>query len=129
MGSVRPELVCEVAYDYLQGNRFRHASTFLRWRDDKKPEDCRFDQLEPDAQRYGVRMPTLPDPTSANHTLPSGPTAMPSGWAFSWGWETRGSRPSRGSSLPIALPFSSENHTVPSRATAMPADRRRRWGS
>ena len=43
--SVRPELVCEVAYDYLQGNRFRHASTFLRWRDDKKPEDCRFDQL------------------------------------------------------------------------------------
>jgi ATP-dependent DNA ligase len=44
--SVRPELVCEVAYDYLQGPRFRHASTFLRWRDDKKPEDCRFDQLE-----------------------------------------------------------------------------------
>jgi ATP-dependent DNA ligase len=43
--SVRPDLVCEVAYDYLQGNRFRHASTFLRWRDDKKPEDCRFDQL------------------------------------------------------------------------------------
>jgi ATP-dependent DNA ligase len=45
--SVRPELVCEVAYDYLQGNRFRHASTFLRWREDKRPEDCRFDQLGP----------------------------------------------------------------------------------
>jgi ATP-dependent DNA ligase len=42
---VRPELVCEVSYDFLQGDRFRHASTFIRWRDDKKPEECLFDQL------------------------------------------------------------------------------------
>ena len=42
---VRPELVCEVSYDFLQGERFRHASTFVRWRDDKKPEECLFDQL------------------------------------------------------------------------------------
>ena len=43
---VRVERVCEVKYDHLQGNRFRHAATFLRWRPDKPPEDCRYDQLE-----------------------------------------------------------------------------------
>jgi ATP-dependent DNA ligase len=45
--SLRPELVCEVRYDYLQGPRFRHASTFLRWRADRTPESCRYSQLEP----------------------------------------------------------------------------------
>ncbi|HEX6548874.1 MAG TPA: ATP-dependent DNA ligase [Candidatus Dormibacteraeota bacterium] len=45
--SVRPELVCEVAYEKLQsGERFRHAARFLRWRPDKPPKDCRFDQIE-----------------------------------------------------------------------------------
>ncbi len=43
---LRPERVCEVAYDHLQGDRFRHATTFLRWRPDKPPEACRYDQLE-----------------------------------------------------------------------------------
>jgi ATP-dependent DNA ligase len=43
---LRPERVCEVKYDHLQGDRFRHATTFLRWRDDKPPQDCRYDQLE-----------------------------------------------------------------------------------
>ena len=43
---LRPERVCEVRYDHLQGDRFRHATTFLRWRDDKPPSDCRYDQLE-----------------------------------------------------------------------------------
>ena len=43
---VRPELVCEVAFDHLQGDRFRHASTFRRWRTDRTPADCRYDQLE-----------------------------------------------------------------------------------
>jgi ATP-dependent DNA ligase len=38
--------VCEVKYDHLQGDRFRHAATFLRWRLDKEPDDCRYDQLE-----------------------------------------------------------------------------------
>ncbi len=42
---LRPELVCEVRYDKLQGDRFRHAATFIRWRDDKRPEECTFDQL------------------------------------------------------------------------------------
>jgi ATP-dependent DNA ligase len=43
---LRIERVCEVKYDHLQGDRFRHAAIFLRWRPDKKPADCRYDQLE-----------------------------------------------------------------------------------
>jgi ATP-dependent DNA ligase len=43
---LRVERVCEVKYDHLQGDRFRHAATFLRWRPDKEPRDCRYDQLE-----------------------------------------------------------------------------------
>ena len=43
---LRIERVCEVKYDHLQGDRFRHASTFIRWRPDRRPEDCRYDQLE-----------------------------------------------------------------------------------
>ena len=43
---LRPERVCEVKYDHLQGDRFRHATTFVRWRVDKRPADCRYDQLE-----------------------------------------------------------------------------------
>lgn len=43
---VRPELVCEVSFDYLQGQRFRHAATFQRWRPDKPPRACTFDQFE-----------------------------------------------------------------------------------
>jgi ATP-dependent DNA ligase len=42
---VRPELVCEVAFDHLQGDRFRHGATFRRWRTDRSPADCRYDQL------------------------------------------------------------------------------------
>lgn len=43
---LRPELVCEVAYDHLQGDRFRHATTFKRWRVDRDPRTCTYDQLE-----------------------------------------------------------------------------------
>jgi ATP-dependent DNA ligase len=43
---LRIERVCEVKYDHLQGDRFRHAAVFLRWRPDKPPSDCRYDQLE-----------------------------------------------------------------------------------
>lgn len=43
---LRIERVCEVKYDHMQGDRFRHAAQFLRWRPDKLPEDCRYDQLE-----------------------------------------------------------------------------------
>ena len=44
--ALRPERVVEVAYDHMQGSRFRHAAKFVRWRPDKPPEDCRYDQLE-----------------------------------------------------------------------------------
>jgi len=43
---LRIERVCEVKYDHLQGDRFRHAAIFIRWRPDKSPRDCRYDQLE-----------------------------------------------------------------------------------
>jgi ATP-dependent DNA ligase len=43
---LRIERVCEVKYDHMQGDRFRHAAFFLRWRPDKLPQDCRYDQLE-----------------------------------------------------------------------------------
>lgn len=42
-----PSLVCEVAYDHFQGWRFRHGTTFVRWRADKDAKDCTFDQLTP----------------------------------------------------------------------------------
>jgi ATP-dependent DNA ligase len=45
--SVQPRLVCEVSFDHLQGRRFRHASRFLRWREDKAPGDCTYEQLSP----------------------------------------------------------------------------------
>ncbi len=47
--SVRPELVCEVAFDRVMNGRFRHGVGFVRWRPDKNPRDCTFDQLEADA--------------------------------------------------------------------------------
>lgn len=43
---VRPEKVCEVAYDQMEGRRFRHAVKFLRWRPDRDPESCTFAQLD-----------------------------------------------------------------------------------
>jgi ATP-dependent DNA ligase len=43
---LRPELVVEVAYEHMQGDRFRHMSQFRRWRTDKKPSDCTYAQLE-----------------------------------------------------------------------------------
>jgi ATP-dependent DNA ligase len=43
---LRPELVVEVAYEHMQGNRFRHLAQFRRWRADKKPGDCTYAQLE-----------------------------------------------------------------------------------
>ena len=45
--AVKPIKVCEVRYDYLQGVRFRHGTTFLRWREDRSPASCLFSQLEP----------------------------------------------------------------------------------
>ncbi len=43
---LRPELVIEVAYEHMQGNRFRHMAQFRRWRTDKDPHECTYAQLE-----------------------------------------------------------------------------------
>jgi ATP-dependent DNA ligase len=43
---LRPELVAEVAYEHMQGSRFRHMAHFRRWRPEKKPRDCTYAQLE-----------------------------------------------------------------------------------
>lgn len=43
---LRAELVVEVGYDHMQGDRFRHTAQFRRWRNDKNPADCTYDQLE-----------------------------------------------------------------------------------
>src|SRR5207237_10563238 len=45
--AVQPELVCEVRYDKVQGNRFRHGTRFLRFRDDKDPKDCTWREVRP----------------------------------------------------------------------------------
>jgi ATP-dependent DNA ligase len=47
---LRPELVAEVRYDHVTGGRFRHGTKFLRWRPDKAPGQCRFDQLRREAR-------------------------------------------------------------------------------
>jgi ATP-dependent DNA ligase len=43
---LRPERVIEVRYDYMEGSRFRHTTQFVRWRDDRDPRSCTFEQLE-----------------------------------------------------------------------------------
>jgi ATP-dependent DNA ligase len=43
---LRPELVCEVGYDHMQGDRFRHTTQFRRWRPDREPDSCDYAQLD-----------------------------------------------------------------------------------
>ena len=43
---LRPETVCEVSYDHLQGDRFRHATSLVRWRPDREPSSCTYAQLD-----------------------------------------------------------------------------------
>ncbi|MDQ6774144.1 MAG: ATP-dependent DNA ligase [Candidatus Dormibacteraeota bacterium] len=58
---LRPELVCEVAYDHMEGNRFRHVAHFQRWRPDRVPASCTYDQLD-EPVRYDLTE-LLPPPT------------------------------------------------------------------
>jgi ATP-dependent DNA ligase len=56
---LKPKLVCEVRYDYFSGGRFRHGTKFLRWRPEKLPKQCTFDQVrgpavEPDLVALGL---------------------------------------------------------------------------
>jgi ATP-dependent DNA ligase len=48
---VRPELVCEVRFDKLEGNRFRHGTRFIRFRPDKDPRECTWEQVRPKRKR------------------------------------------------------------------------------
>ncbi len=61
---IRPELVVEVRYDKVQGNRFRHGTKLIRWRDDKDPADCTWRELRPahEAGAAGVGVALLLDP-------------------------------------------------------------------
>lgn len=47
---LRPKLVVEVRYDHITGDRFRHGTKLIRWRPDKSPKQCTFEQLQPPAR-------------------------------------------------------------------------------
>jgi ATP-dependent DNA ligase len=49
-----PKLVCEVRYDHFSGGRFRHGTKFLRWRPEKKPKGCTYEQLETKTKGKGL---------------------------------------------------------------------------
>ncbi|MHA7133074.1 ATP-dependent DNA ligase [Oerskovia turbata] len=58
---LRPERVLEVAYDHMEGERFRHTVQFRRWRDDREPGSCSYDQLEePVSYRLDELLPGAP---------------------------------------------------------------------
>jgi ATP-dependent DNA ligase len=63
---LRPELVAEVRYDQITANRFRHGTRLIRFRPDKAPEQCRFDQLEREAKPGKLVEETL------NRSMPHG---------------------------------------------------------
>jgi ATP-dependent DNA ligase len=50
---LRPELVAEVRFDHVSGERFRHGTKFIRWRPDKAPRQCSFDQIAPPSADVG----------------------------------------------------------------------------
>jgi len=56
---VRPELVVEVRYDKVQGNRFRHGTKLIRWRDDKEPHACTWRELRPPRDPNAATVETL----------------------------------------------------------------------
>jgi len=58
---LKPTLVCEVQYDHFSGSRFRHGTKFLRWRPEKAPQQCRFEQVRPGkrGQQSGTDLQSL----------------------------------------------------------------------
>jgi ATP-dependent DNA ligase len=108
---LRIERVCEVGYDHLQGDRFRHATQFRRWRPDKPPQDCRYDQLETQVPfalaeifgtpQAGARAPVQLPARYGGDEHPSGDPRPPGAVAAAGGAEAEGERatpPSRGRS-------------------------------
>ena len=53
---LKPKLVCEVSYDHFSGRRFRHGTKFLRWRPEKKPSQCTFEQVVPATKSRGIKI-------------------------------------------------------------------------
>src|SRR5438093_1304785 len=56
---VKPKLVCEVRYDKLEKNRFRHGTRFIRWRPDKDPKDCTWREVRPPRRPDDLTVPAL----------------------------------------------------------------------
>ena len=63
--AVRPELVAEVRYDKVQGNRFRHGSRFIRFRDDKDPDQCTWREVRPPRRKDDPTFESLLSSASA----------------------------------------------------------------
>ena len=83
---LRVERVAEVAYDHLQGDRFRHATRLVRWRPDRRPDDCRYDQLETTAAVRAGRH--LRRPTAMTAGWWTAPGASRAARAGSAGWRS-----------------------------------------
>jgi ATP-dependent DNA ligase len=64
---LKPRLVCEVRYDHVTGDRFRHGTGFLRWRPDKAPRQCTFEQLQREARPSSLIRHVLLPPTNATN--------------------------------------------------------------
>jgi ATP-dependent DNA ligase len=62
---LRPDLVVEVAYDHMEGSRFRHTAQFRRWRPDREPRSCTYEQLERPV-RFDLADILSPDPTTTS---------------------------------------------------------------
>ncbi|MGB2570782.1 ATP-dependent DNA ligase [Micromonospora citrea] len=69
---LRPELVVEVAYDAMEGDRFRHTARFVRWRPDRDPRSCRYDQLDRPV-RFDVDQVLRGDPAATVEPAATGP--------------------------------------------------------
>ena len=67
---LRPELVAQVRYDQLENGRFRHTVQIERWRPDRDPSSCRYDQLE-QPTAYDLDAVLQPDSAARRHTVPS----------------------------------------------------------
>lgn len=66
---LRPELVAEVGYDAMEGDRFRHTAQFVRWRPDRDPRSCGYDQLDRPI-RFDVDKVLRGDPTVTTRAAP-----------------------------------------------------------
>jgi ATP-dependent DNA ligase len=67
---LRPDLVVEVRYDQVTADRFRHGTRLIRWRSDKAPQQCTFDQIEREATPAKLVAETLGRPSASRAPRP-----------------------------------------------------------